>query len=1354
LLVALVLGAFVLSSQVRQLFPPATLAEAQEGSLNEDTTSGISSFVPELFFNIPATMSQLLTAAVLAVEGESSFGGAAQFAGPVGFVQDVVIDGKLTLNQSITGTNIDIDLQSGKVIASNLVYSVVGGSGMAVSGDQDLVLENTDKGSAQNIFKKIQVGDQTIEADSNSDELSLQAGSGITLSRSGDEITIAGATDSGWERPAAGVVALVTANDKVGIGTASPSNTLEIASQVDGLSGLTFTNLTAGATAGVGGGKVLTVDSGGKVILVQDQTGSTPNAEDILPGTESGGTLYFNGLNWVSTTNLYHDGGSVGISTDDPQGRLHVLSNATGTRGLIVQGMTGQTANLQEWRDGAGSVVAAISPTGGFSGKIDGSVAFTGLSDGILSMNSGSLASLSTLGASYITPDSLDFSQFKNAMSLEADTNINVTNSRRLTVTSDLSLANRSGPVFKISQPNNASYTVSGSSNALVEIENLDTDSHPVLLDLKQSGQWDSLRATPGTDSRSAAILLSGVTSARGIRAYGESVTSGSVLDLSTGGVGLWSSGSFSGSLIKSQLSRILSGGNVAFTESGRYLDIGRSNITHGVGSVMNHTNELVRFSSDCYKLTVNGTCNDSSRILLLDQKGIYATGNVLEVLNAGTGNAVQIGGAGARSINSTAGNLSLKTTTSGNVIVNSAGTIELEDNTNITGGLAVTGNISSINGLSYTWPSSHTTNGILTNSGDGTLSWGTISSSMITADSLDFSEFKDAMTLDASTSIAAGNVFGLTLVSDLTSGNRGPASPVLSISQADNATYNNTTSAGLLSVTNSDTGSSGIVAHFVQNGTGQGVYISGTTTSGLLTISPNVTGKAIQIFSEHMTTGSVIKLDNGGTTIATSLTFSGDIISARPSKYLTGGSAVLTESGNYLDIRRDIATASVGSIANITGDLAILESSCNVSFNAGTCNDSATILSVAQLYANATGDVLELTNVGSGDALELLGAGSRSINSTSGNFSLKTTTSGNVIVNSAGTIELEDNTNVTGDLNVTGACTGCSSDIRLKQDVQSLSGSSLQKLLSLRGVSFSYSDPEKAKYLSGKQLGVIAQDVEAVFPELVGTDSRGFKFVRYDHLIAPTIEAIREQQTHLLTLDNSLLVLNSTLALKQLNPDGSLTTLGVDPHQTELEARLAALELQVEELASESGRLQATGEIPGIARWLEGSWKFMADVVFAGKARFDQAVTFLADVSFGGRVSYEDLDTAGVITFQTNESIAEVTFDTPYETKPIITLALDNYEGKYKLDVTQTGFTIRLTSAAEEQLSVNWIAVNAKNAKQTTAQVADEAAEQTTFQQESGQTNGEQPTLIPTPSSASLLDAPIAATMAAVVLP
>ncbi len=41
--------------------------------------------------------------------------------------------------------------------------------------------------------------------------------------------------------------------------------------------------------------------------------------------------------------------------------------------------------------------------------------------------------------------------------------------------------------------------------------------------------------------------------------------------------------------------------------------------------------------------------------------------------------------------------------------------------------------------------------------------------------------------------------------------------------------------------------------------------------------------------------------------------------------------------------------------------------------------------------------------------------------------------------------------------------------------------------------------------------MGGLGGDVAEVFPELVGVDSRGFQFVRYQKLVAPLFEAVKE---------------------------------------------------------------------------------------------------------------------------------------------------------------------------------------------------------------------------------------------------
>ena len=82
------------------------------------------------------------------------------------------------------------------------------------------------------------------------------------------------------------------------------------------------------------------------------------------------------------------------------------------------------------------------------------------------------------------------------------------------------------------------------------------------------------------------------------------------------------------------------------------------------------------------------------------------------------------------------------------------------------------------------------------------------------------------------------------------------------------------------------------------------------------------------------------------------------------------------------------------------------------------------------------------------------------------------------------------------------------SSDLNLKKNIVPLSGQ-LEKISQLQGVSFDWKKDDK------HNLGLIAQEVEKVYPDLVSTDKiTGLKSVQYGNLVAPLIEAVKELKT------------------------------------------------------------------------------------------------------------------------------------------------------------------------------------------------------------------------------------------------
>jgi len=87
-------------------------------------------------------------------------------------------------------------------------------------------------------------------------------------------------------------------------------------------------------------------------------------------------------------------------------------------------------------------------------------------------------------------------------------------------------------------------------------------------------------------------------------------------------------------------------------------------------------------------------------------------------------------------------------------------------------------------------------------------------------------------------------------------------------------------------------------------------------------------------------------------------------------------------------------------------------------------------------------------------------------------------------------------------------------SDLKFKKDITDLN-QSLPKLMALRGVSYNWKKDEfpNRGFDHQRQLGIIAQELESVFPELVKEDENGDKAVNYDGMIPVLLEAIKEQQ-------------------------------------------------------------------------------------------------------------------------------------------------------------------------------------------------------------------------------------------------
>jgi hypothetical protein len=104
------------------------------------------------------------------------------------------------------------------------------------------------------------------------------------------------------------------------------------------------------------------------------------------------------------------------------------------------------------------------------------------------------------------------------------------------------------------------------------------------------------------------------------------------------------------------------------------------------------------------------------------------------------------------------------------------------------------------------------------------------------------------------------------------------------------------------------------------------------------------------------------------------------------------------------------------------------------------------------------------------------------------------------------------------------GTCCGQPSDARLKQNIVLLD-SSLEKINKLRGVYFHWNRTVDIveNYSVRRQVGVIAQEVQAVLPEIVGNISDKYLGVDYAFLTPLLIEGIKELNNQTQSLRNIL---------------------------------------------------------------------------------------------------------------------------------------------------------------------------------------------------------------------------------------
>jgi len=343
-------------------------------------------------------------------------------------------------------------------------------------------------------------------------------------------------------------------------------------------------------------------------------------------------------------------------------------------------------------------------------------------------------------------------------------------------------------------------------------------------------------------------------------------------------------------------------------------------------------------------------------------------------------------------------------------------------------------------------------------------------------------------------------------------------------------------------------------------------------------------------------------------------------------------------------------------------------------------------------------------------------------------------------------------------------ACTAPGvSDQRLKKDIVSLDADVLDRVKAINTVNFNfdctnnffsdndiYCDPNN-------QTGVLAQQLQTVFPNLVHMASDGYYRVDYTGLGIYTLKAVTELSNFIdskgdanfnsvssdlfqskngngLSID---LKANENLDIKddqgntQISFDsigdgtfnGTISASSFVEQGVDLKGAIDGLQQQIDSLDSRvsvlesaqqsggTGLVDANGNPVNFNDVAVGDLTVNLDLVvngsltINGNATFAQATRFLGDTTFEGNVTANGSltlsnNSAGYALIHTGQSKVHVTFSKPYSAAPIITVSLGNgqFASYSYTNVTASGFDIILPAPATQDYSFSWTATAVSN--------------------------------------------------------
>ena len=430
------------------------------------------------------------------------------------------------------------------------------------------------------------------------------------------------------------------------------------------------------------------------------------------------------------------------------------------------------------------------------------------------------------------------------------------------------------------------------------------------------------------------------------------------------------------------------------------------------------------------------------------------------------------------------------------------------------------------------------------------------------------------------------------------------------------------------------------------------------STFDGMVTLSGGaINGIPYLNASRVLTTGSALTFD--GTNLATTGT-------ASALKFIpTGGTA--TGNGMYLPAADTLAFSTNGVERLRIGNDGRVEIGNQLQINA----TASAIGLVVRGAVGQTSNLLELQNDAGTALLQVTRDGDMGLGKAPG-AGFKLDVEGDI----RGTRVFAQGVELT-------------SDARFKTNLQAITDA-LSIVRKLQGVSYDWNRaafPDRG-FSPRPQIGVIAQEVEKVLPELVSTDAQGFKSVNYTGFIPVLIEGLKQQDTRLDAQDARLVVAEQTLAMVEERLfQAEAQIIQIDERLGKTETFVARFELTRE--PDTMVVLTPTFKVQNLTADRAYIEELRAARIEADKARFkeldaDDAVIDSVDAArLRGRV----VNTGGKELFVSYGSVAPL-FDAAAGGHYLVTVSAE--DGSYATaQVISAGGTLRVVPTASQGIDV-----------------------------------------------------------------